>query len=143
MDSRKINTLSMLAGVVVLSMLLASSFVYSQSNRDVEANKQEKFLNNLLLGMDSDNPGLRNSSIFMVGKYKLEEAGHKLVERAKISNDDRVLQLIAWSLFEIGDEEHYEELQDVAKNYKSDKVKEIISYLKEIKRLEKSVTLTD
>jgi len=77
----------------------------------------------------------------MVGKYKLEGASHNLVEQAKTSDNDRVLQLIAWSLFEIGNEEDCKQFEEVAENVKSEKVKGIVSYLKKIKRLEKSVAI--
>lgn len=143
MGLRKITTLklSKVIGVLVLSLMFVFNNAYSKSNDDDETSKRERFTKNLLHGMESEHIGLKNSCIFMVGKYKLEEASYNLVEQAKISENDRVLQLIAWSLYEIGNEEYCKQFEELAENVKSEKVKEIVSYLKEIKRLEKSVAL--
>lgn len=143
MDLRKYTTvkLSKLIGILFLSLILVSNLAYSKSNSDDETSKKEKFTKNLLHGMESENVGLRESCIYMIGAYKIEEAGDELVTKAITTEDDKVLQLVAWSLYEIGNEEHCKQLEAVAKKTKSEKVKEIVSYLKEIKRLEKSVAL--
>ena len=145
MGPRKITTvkLTQLVVILFLSLVLVSNFAFAKTNGDDELSKEDKFLMNLLKGMESEHNGLKNSCIFMVGKYKLEGASHNLVEQAKNSENDRVLQLIAWSLYEIGNEEHLEEFQTLTENYKSEKVKEIVSYLEQIKRLEKSVAISD
>ena len=127
-------------GIIFLSLVFVTSLTLAKTSGD-DLSKEERFVKNLLIGLESDNDGLRASCIYMIGAYKLNEAGDKLVTKAITTEDDKDLQLIAWSIYEIGNDEHCKQLEAVAEKSNSKKVKEIVSYLKELKRFEKTAAL--
>ncbi len=81
--------------------LFAAPSIFSQSQKtDIEP----KFINNLNVGIKSDNEGLRKSCIYFTGIYMLKECVPTLVEQLSKENNPDVKILIALSLYRIGEE---------------------------------------
>ncbi len=57
----------------------------------------------LLIGLDSDNPGLQRSCARMLGQIRSDRAVISLMAQLRSSNDDGVRIASAWALSRIGD----------------------------------------
>ena len=100
--------------VLVLLMILPASFALAQNNSIKDITDHKYALDNLLVGIKSDNEGVRRSSIYYAGKYKISEAEQALIEQLKIEPNPNTRTLIAFVLFELGSEEGLAEVQKLA-----------------------------
>lgn len=100
---------------VLLAAVLTGSF-YAQKNsiRDITAN--DYALQNLIAGIHSENDGVRRSSIYFAGYYKVAETEDALIEQLKNENDASTRILIALVLYELGSHEGLLEVKKLAKS---------------------------
>lgn len=110
-----------------------------QTNSDQRVELPDIAILNLLNGIQSDNYGVKMSSIYLAGKYKITEVSKNLIEEIKNSNDDELGQMLAWSLYQIGDDSYCEELQEFVKNHPSEKIRDFCANLHKIKQYETAV----
>lgn len=122
MERRIKNRFYQLTGLIVLILLLSDS-VFSQQYKSEKLT--ECAVNNLLVGIKSDNDGLRRSSIYMAGKYKIEKMVNVLSEMLEAENDANTRILIALSLYQIGSENVLPAVRKASLNDKDVKVKKI------------------
>ena len=130
---------SIILGMIVLALFLMSCSFQPQTNSDQHVELPDYAVINLLNGIQSDNYGVKMSSIYLAGKYKITEVSKNLIEEIKNSNDDELCQMLAWSLYQIGDDSYCEELQAFMKNHPSEKLKALCSYLHKIKEYETAI----
>lgn len=122
--------------LALIILITLTSAGLSQVNNPEEYDLPENEVVNYLYGMKSDNPGLKASSIYFVGKYKIIEACENLIEEINNSDDEESNLLVAWSLYRIGDECCLKELEKIAKNHTSEKLKTFCSNLYQLKKIE-------
>jgi hypothetical protein len=67
-NSRKNNIFTI---VLLIAMIFPVSFILAQNNSIKEVTSHKYALDNLLAGIKSDNEGVRRSSIYYTGKYKI------------------------------------------------------------------------
>ena len=94
--------------VVVLTVLLMvaiTSQSFSQIKEHVSAKQYAIMVGNLQNGINSDNVGLKRSTIQFSGIYKVTENASLLVSKYKEEKDPDIKNLIAISLFMLGDSE--------------------------------------
>jgi HEAT repeat protein len=105
--------------------LLVSGFTSANAQTVFERTKtvKEHALPNLAVGIKSDNEGLKKSSIFFAGHYKIPEMVKPLSEQLRRENDASVRVLIALSLFEIGTAESMEVVKNLAANDRNTRVR--------------------
>lgn len=121
--SRKQN-----AAVISLILLLVTGVnlnLFAQPNPISNVTNNEYALNNLKLGINSDNDGVRKSSIYYAGKYRIAEVVSCLVERLENEEEAFVRLLIAYSLYEIKDVEGMKAVKDLSIDDSDEKVKRI------------------
>jgi HEAT repeat protein len=109
--------------LVVLLAVLLSAQTGLQAQSSNYKNINDYSLESLKKGIQSDNPGLRRSAIYMAGLYRIEEAVETLVaqlEKEKVPSN-RVL--IALSLYNIGNPDGMEAVKDLAARDKDKEVK--------------------
>lgn len=114
----KINTKIVL--MAALSIIFAAV-----SFAQVKVNIPKGAIKNLIAGINSDNYGLRRTSIYFAGEYKVEEAGNALIEAFKKEPFPANKILIAYSLYRIRDQKSFENLSELLKVEKNTKVKTI------------------
>lgn len=104
---KKLNrqSLSLLAASAALLVLLLSSSVFAQVNSITELTTSKHALENLIAGIKSDNLGVKRSSIYFAGKYRIAETENVLIEQLKVEKDPSTRILIALVLYEMGSEE--------------------------------------
>jgi HEAT repeat protein len=90
--------------VLIGGMLMVTSLAYAK-NDPSELNRKNKIaVENLKVGIKSDNSGLKKSSIYYAGYYRITETVPALTEQIKKESDPKTRILIALVLYKIGDE---------------------------------------
>jgi len=90
--------------VLIGGMLMVSSLAYAK-NDPFELNRGNKnAVENLKVGIKSENSGLKKSSIYFAGYYRIKGTVPVLTEQIKKESDPKIRVLIALVLYKIGDE---------------------------------------
>ena len=113
---------------------------HPQTNSDQRVELPDYAIVNILNGIQSDNYGVKMSSIYLAGKYKIVDVSQELVEEIKRSEDDELSQMLVWSLYEIGNDSCWKELQAIVKNHPSDQLRDFCANLYKIKEYEPVIT---
>lgn len=114
---------------VLLSFLLTSFSLAGEKtipNSNLPYNKVEK---NLLIGLNSDNFGLKLSSAYMLGEIKSERAVIPLTRMLRDETDDRAKLVAALALIKIGTERSVYVVKDGIKFNESEKVRNMCEHL--------------
>jgi hypothetical protein len=119
---------SVVRTLVVLSFLLPAGVILGQSaEMPMSGKKYEMGVKNLKAAISSDNPGLRRSSIYLAGKYKIREVATDLFAQLKKEKDPSTRILIGMSIYSLGEENSMLELRKVAGTEKDNRVKRMLS----------------
>ena len=98
--------------ILLVIALSAEVSLRAQSNK--YKNITENSIETLKQGIKSDNTGLRKSSIYMAGFYKIDEAVDILTGQLLVEKDPGIKILIALSLYNIGNPEGVEAIRKLA-----------------------------
>ena len=109
--------------LVVLLIVLVSVQTGLQAQSSNYKNINEYSLESLKKGIQSDNPGLRRSAIYMAGLYRIDEVVETLVDQLDKEKIPSNRVLIALSLYNIGNPEGMEAVKDLAARDKDKEVK--------------------
>ncbi len=111
------------AMILVLSLLvLTCSFsVNAQSSNYKNVTKNS--IETLKQGIKSDNEGVRKSSIYMAGLYKIDEVVDVLVDQLHREKDSNTKVLIALALYNIGNPEGIDAVKDLSEKDQDLRVK--------------------
>lgn len=120
------NTVTTIIIVLTALVLFGNTSTYAQDNK-FDFNKTA--LVNLESGIQSDNEGLRSSSIYLAGLYKVTEMVDILTTQLKTEQKPKMKILIALSLFHIGDESGMEAVNDLSATASDESVKRMASLL--------------
>ncbi|MCW8813815.1 MAG: HEAT repeat domain-containing protein [Chlorobium sp.] len=107
---------------VLLAAVLTGS-VYAQKNSIKDVTTNQYALQNLVAGIQSDNTGVKRSSIYFAGKYRIAETESALIAQLKQEKDPSTRILIALVLYEMGSEEGLIEVKKLSMNDKDAKVR--------------------
>lgn len=101
MMRKLLNTTAIL--LLISFLLMGSSFAGEKKipNSNLDYDKVEQ---TLIMGLDSDNFGLKVSSAYMLGEIKSEKAVNRLTKLLRDANDERMRLAAALSLIKIGSE---------------------------------------
>ncbi|MGE5679820.1 MAG: HEAT repeat domain-containing protein [Bacillota bacterium] len=97
--------IAVLISLVYLSAsdVSARNFTNSASSLENNFSNRELIENNLFVGLESDNLGLRISSAQFLGEYKSSRATIPLMRMLHNDKDENARIQAAWSLMKIGD----------------------------------------
>lgn len=121
------KTTLLLAAVLLIAFLMSPSFAQKQSIKEVTSN--EHALDNLIAGIQSDNLGVKRSSIYYAGKYRVAETEDVLIDQVKKEEDPSTRILISLVLFEMGSEEGLLEVQELSINDENSKVRRMATQI--------------
>ena len=108
------RNMNLTKAVLIGGMIMVSSLAYAK-NDPAELNRKNKnAIENLKVGIKSDNSGLRKSSIYFAGYYRLTETVPVLTEQIKKETDPKTKILIALVLYKIGDEKSIDLVKEMA-----------------------------
>jgi HEAT repeat protein len=90
--------------VVLLAALLINSAFAKNPLKNLSETKRIAAIENLMVGLKSDNQGLKNSSVFLLGELKADKSVIPLMKLLKSSENEDTRILAALSLLKIGDQ---------------------------------------
>ena len=88
--------------VFVVTFLLSAVSVFAQGNKNDAQVVSKDAVKNYLVGIKSDNLGLRTSSAYFIGEYKIEEGIIPLIRILNKENNEEARIMAALSLAKIG-----------------------------------------
>jgi hypothetical protein len=89
---------------LLVSFVISASISFAQAPpKPVEAYAYHKIESNYLKGLESDNPDLRISCSYFLGKMKSDRALIPLMAAFHNAKDEGAKLIAAWSLLKIGD----------------------------------------
>jgi HEAT repeat protein len=115
--------------LVVLLVITLNANVGLQAQSSSYKNITEYSLESLKQGIKSDNSGLRRSSIYMAGLYKIDEAVEVLTEQLEKEKNAGTRILIALSLYNIGNPRGMEAIKNLAISDSDKEVKRMSTML--------------
>ncbi len=113
--------------VLVIGLLLTNS-IFAQNSLS-EFTKNKYALDNLIMGIHSDNEGVRKSAIYFAGKYKVLESAEVLIEQLKKEENPGIKVLIALALFEMESKEGLDAVRKLSKNDESVRVRNMATFI--------------
>ncbi|MBV6511191.1 MAG: hypothetical protein FMNOHCHN_00670 [Ignavibacteriaceae bacterium] len=109
--------------VTLAVLLLQSAFTLAQDTSRIRYFSEKLYVQNLIEGIRSENCGLRRSSVYMAGKYRITEVNDVLIEVMKTEKDPSTRILIALSICNIGEPSGMEAILNFSHNEKDPKAK--------------------
>jgi HEAT repeat protein len=120
-------------GNVILVFILVVSFSGIDSNAQSisikEITKNKYALDNLIAGIKSDNCGIKRSSIYLAGKYRIKEVKDVLLDQLNNENEACTRILIALVLYEMGDSDGLLSVKDLIKTDEDEKVRRMATHI--------------
>ncbi|HMU44040.1 MAG TPA: hypothetical protein PKA80_12125 [Ignavibacteriaceae bacterium] len=110
--------------VFVLSLSVLSAADSFGQNQKISDMTNSKFaLQNLEMGIQSTNEGVRESAIYFAGQYRFIETEEALIKQLKVESEAHIKVLISLALFRINSEKGMNELKELASAEKNPKVR--------------------
>jgi chaperonin cofactor prefoldin len=100
--------------LVALLFVLLVTDSFGQTQKISEVSKHKYALQNLEMGIQSENKGVRESAIYFAGKYRFIDTEDALIEQLKVEEDADIKVLIGLALFRMNSEKGMSELQRLA-----------------------------
>jgi len=113
--------------VLVLGLVLTSN-LFAQ-NTMAEFTKHKYALDNLIMGIHSENEGVRKSAIYFAGKYKVSETAQDLIDQLNREDNSSIKILIALALFEMDSKEGLEAVKKLSLSDKNVKVRRMTAFI--------------
>ena len=108
--------------VTALFFLLVSES-FGQVKQVADLTDHKYALQNLAMGIHSENPGVRESAIYFAGEYRFIDTEDELIKQLKVENDSDIKVLIGLALFRMNSEKGMNELQVLAEKDANPKVR--------------------
>lgn len=117
------RNMNLTKAVLIGGMLMLSSLAYAKNDPSDITRKNKNAVENLKIGIKSDNCGLRKSSIYFAGFYHVTETVPALTDQLKKETDPKTRILIALVLYKIGDEKSIGLVKELAAKDKDPEVR--------------------
>lgn len=106
---------------ILFVLLVTDSFGQNQKISNLSNHKYA--LQNLEIGIQSDNEGVRESAIYFAGKYRFIDTEDALIKQLKVEKDSDLKVLIGLALFRMNSEKGMNALQVLAESDSNLKVR--------------------
>jgi HEAT repeat protein len=120
---------STLIVILLLAIVLLSPAAIAQNQSIIDVTTNEHALKNLIAGIQSENNGVKRSSIYFAGKYRIAEAEEALISQLKEENDPSTRILIALVLYEMGSREGLLAVQQLVQNDDNEHVRRMATHI--------------
>ena len=117
------NSNQTLSVVLLLVVFLLSTVAIAQKQSIGNVTTNEHALKNLIAGIQSENKGVKRSSIYFAGKYQIAEVEDVLIRQLHVEKDASTRILISLVLYEMGSTEGLLAVQQLAQNDDSKRVR--------------------
>ena len=127
---------------VLLFIFLMISFTTNLFAQGKKVSLSDNAIENIKNGIKSDNPGLRNSAINIVGKFQVNESAENLVKQLKVESRSQNRIAIVKSLYLLGDEDYMAEIRLVSQTDPDLNVREFASAVHTLMGVERSLAVS-
>jgi hypothetical protein len=103
---------TLLSVTLAATLLIGAGFAQKNSSIDLTAHKYA--MQNLVAGIHSDNDGVRRSSIYLAGYYRITETEDALIDQLAVEKNASTKILISLVLFELGSEKGMQEVKNIS-----------------------------
>ncbi len=107
------NQLAITFALTMMMVLLTGKISFGQTSKE-EAKKYNRMIENLKVGIQSNNEGVRRDCIYLAGKYEYTEVVEVLIDALKQEKNPKNRALIALALYRIGDEKGIKAVYEVS-----------------------------
>lgn len=108
--------------VTILFLVLVSDS-FGQTKQVADLTDHKYALQNLVMGIHSENPGVRESAIYFAGEYRFIDTENELIKQLKVEKESDIKVLIGLALFRMNSEKGMNELQVVTENDSNPRVR--------------------
>jgi len=108
--------------VAILFFLLVTDS-FGQTQKISEVSKHKYALQNLEMGIQSENEGVRESAIYFAGQYRFIDTENALIEQLKVEKKSDIKVLIGLALYRMNSEKGMNELQRLASKDENPRVR--------------------
>jgi len=109
--------------VILAVAILGLSNLFAQTKVETEYVLSGNHIKNLINGINSENPGLRRSAVYLAGKYKIVEAAEVLLTALEKETDPSTKILIALALYNINEPAAMQAVYQLSLNEENPRVK--------------------
>ena len=121
-----LNTAAELSFALIFLLFVSGITVSFGQNQKLSGLTNHKYaLQNLEMGIQSENQGVRKSSIYLAGKHKFIEAEDTLIKQLKVEPEDNIRILIGLALFRMNSEKGMRELYKLVSSDKNPRVRKM------------------
>lgn len=113
--------------VFTLVLVLLTGRISNGQTASAELKKHKRMIENLIIGIQSPNEGVKRECIYYAGKYEFTETIDVLIDVLKNEKNPKNRALIALALYRIGDEKGIQAVYDAASTESDAKVKRTYS----------------
>lgn len=110
---------------ILFFFLVTDSFGQNQKISDLSKHKYA--LENLEMGIKSENEGVRESSVYFAGQYRFIDTEDTLIAQLKVEKKSDIRVLIGLALYRMNSEKGMNELQKLALNDENSRVRRMSS----------------
>jgi hypothetical protein len=114
---------------VTLAATLLIGAGFAQKNSTIQVTNNKYALENLVAGIHSENDGVKRSSIYLSGYYRITEAEDALIDQLSVEKNASTRILISLVLYELGSEKGMQEVKNVSVNDGDAKVRRMASQI--------------
>lgn len=125
MKTRNLTSTVMKIAVATLLTFVLGTNVYGQVVRSQTHNFKKNAIESLIMGIKSENAGVKRDGIYFAGKYGIVETVDILVEELKNEKNPKNRILIALSLYMIGKEKGIDAILKTASTDQDKKVRKM------------------
>jgi HEAT repeat protein len=112
--------------VAILFVLLVTD-TFGQNQKISDLSKHKYALQNLEMGIQSENEGVRESAIYLAGQYRFIDTEDALIEQLKVEKDSDIKVLIGLALYRMDSEKGMNELLGLATQDENSRVRRMSS----------------
>jgi hypothetical protein len=106
---------------ILFFFLVTDSF--GQNQKVTDLSKHKSALQNLEMGIQSENDGVRESAIYLAGQYRFIDTEDALIKQLKVEKKSDIKVLIGLALFRMSSEKGMSELQELSSQDESPRVR--------------------
>ncbi len=111
--------------VILFFFLVTNSF--GQNKKISDLSKHKFALQNLEMGIQSENDGVRESAIYLAGQYRFIDTEDALIKQLKVEKKSDIKVLIGLALFRMSSEKGMNELLGLATQDENSRVRRMSS----------------
>ena len=112
--------------VVILFFFLVTD-TFGQNKKISDLSKHKYALQNLEMGIQSENDGVRESAIYLAGQYRFIDTEDALIKQLKVEKKSDIKVLIGLALFRMSSEKGMNELLGLATQDENSRVRRMSS----------------